>query len=232
MNISRLFLSRKMAVSYKLLSSLYYDFLDIKLKTIKLHKLASFKDSQMKKILFIPIILMIFSCSTPRTAVTKIGKEDIGNLIGGSKEGKWKFYEDGRLSSSGNYSKNQQTGYWNYFYPNGKIHRKGKYINDKQNGFWYYYFDNGKLMGKGNIINNEEDGLWKWFYNNGNIYTERFYDNGKLLEIRSCFDKFGRRLDCGRIIDGNGIMILHDLENKADTIRRFEFEKGILKTSS
>jgi antitoxin component YwqK of YwqJK toxin-antitoxin module len=183
----------------------------------------------MKQLLFIPIILLIFSCSTPRTAVTKIGQEDIGNLIGGLKEGKWKSYEDGQLLSAGNYTKNQQIGYWKHFYPNGKIHRKGKYINDKQSGTWYYYyFDNGELMGKGKIINNEEDGLWKWFYNNGNLYTERFYDNGKLLEIKSCFGKNGGQIDCGRIIYGNGIMILHDLENKTDTIRRFEFEKGLL----
>jgi antitoxin component YwqK of YwqJK toxin-antitoxin module len=183
----------------------------------------------MKKMLVIPIFLVIFSCSTTKTTLTKNGKEEIGNLIGGLKEGRWNSYEDGRLISSGNYSKNQQTGHWKYYYPNGRIHRKGKSINDKQNGTWYYYFENGQLMGTGKLIDNEQDGLWKWFYNNGNLYTERVYDKGRLLEIKSCFDKNGGQLDCGKITNGNGIMIFHNVESETDTIQRFEFEKGILK---
>lgn len=174
-------------------------------------------------------MLAIFSCSAPKTTLTKSGKEEIGKLIGGLKEGKWNSYEDGRLMSTGNYTKNQQIGYWKYFYPNGRIHRIGKLIKNKANGFWKYYFDNGELMGKGEVIDDELNGLWKWYYNNGNLYTERFYDNGKLLEIKSCFDKNGGQLDCGQIINGNGIMIMHDVESRTDTIQRFEFEKGILK---
>ena len=182
----------------------------------------------MKKILIIPIILVIFSCSATKTTLTKTGKEDIGNLIGGLKEGKWKHYEDGLLTRTGNYINNQQTGRWKYFHPNGKIHRIGKFMNDKANGFWKYYFENGQLSGKGKIINDENDGLWKWFYNNGNLYSEHFYDNGKLLEIKSCFDRNGGQLDCGDIINGNGIIISYDLENKSDTvIQRSEYEKGI-----
>ncbi|MEJ7559304.1 MAG: hypothetical protein WKF66_13420 [Pedobacter sp.] len=184
----------------------------------------------MKKILIIPIIVVVLSCTTTKTTLTKNGKEDIGNLIGGLKEGKWKSYEDGRLMSTGKYSKNQQTGYWKYFYSNGSIHRKGNYINDKQNGPWDFFFDNGQRMGKGEIIDDELNGLWKWFYSNGNLYTERFYDHGKILEIKSCFDKNGGQLDCGRLVNGNGIMLFHDVENKTDTIQRFEYEKGMLKT--
>jgi hypothetical protein len=183
----------------------------------------------MKKLLIIPIILVIFSCSATKTTLTKTGKEDIGNLVGGLKEGKWNHYEYGRLIRSGSYSKNQRTGHWKYFHPNGKLHRKGKFINDKSNGFWKYYFENGQPLGEGKIINDENDGLWKWFYNNGNLYSEYLYDNGKLLEIKSCFDRNGGQLDCGNIINGNGIVISHDTEGKTDTVQHSEYEKGIFK---
>ena len=183
----------------------------------------------MKKILIVPIILLICSCSTIKTTLTENGKKNIGTLVGGLKQGRWNSYEDGQLISTGNYSDGKQTGYWKYFYPNGRIHRKGKFINDKAHGFWYYYFDNGQLMGKGDIINDEQNKVWKWFYNNGNLYTERLYDHGKLLEIKSCFDNKGGQLDCGSIINGNGIMISHDVESKTDTLQRFEFVNGLLK---
>jgi antitoxin component YwqK of YwqJK toxin-antitoxin module len=173
---------------------------------------------EMKNTLIIPILLLIFSCSTPKAVLNTNGIEEIGTLIDLLKEGRWKTYENGKLISVGNYHNNQQTGNWKYFHPNGKIHRIGKFISDKQNGIWNYYFDNGNLLGNGELINQELHGLWRYYYKNGNLYTERFYDHGKLLDIRSCYDKNGGQIDCGRIIDGNGTLILHDVEINTDTV--------------
>ena len=104
------------------------------------------KHMEMKKTLIIPILLLIFSCSSPKAVLKTNGIEEIGTLIDSLKEGKWKTY-----------------------------------------------------------------------------------DQGKLLDIRSCYDKNGGQLDCGRIIDGNGTLILHDVELNTDTVQRFGFVKGILK---
>ena len=120
------------------------DFAEYGYAKLAIHTIA--KHMEMKKTLIIPILLLIFSCSTPKTVLTTNGIEEIGTLIDSLKEGKWKTY-----------------------------------------------------------------------------------DQGKLLDIRSCYDKNGGQLDCGRIKDGNGTVIFHDLENDSDKIERFEFVKGILK---
>ena len=184
---------------------------------------------EMKKTLIIPILLLIFSCSSPKAVLKTNRIEEIGTLVDSLKEGKWKTYDNGKLISVGNYSKNLKNGYWRFFYSNGKKHQQGKFLKDWQVGSWIYYFESGQFMGKGIFIDNQQNGLWKWFHKNGKLYTERLYDHGKLLAIESCFDKNGKLLDCGRIKDGNGTVIFHDLENDSDKIERFEFVKGILK---
>ena len=183
----------------------------------------------MNKLLLLVIILFLFSCSPSYKIITENGKEGKGNLNNNLKYGKWIFLEDGKIYSSGKFHKNKKTGNWKYYYSNGKIHQTGKFIDDEQSGIWKFYFDNGELMGFGEFSKNRQIGLWKWFHKNGNLYTERFYDNGKLMEIKSCFDQYGKTLDCGKIINGSGKMLFHDIENESDSIEVFEFENGIIK---
>ena len=84
-------------------------------------------------------------------------------------------------------------------------------------------------MGEGKLIDDKQDGLWKWYQKNGSLYTERLYQNGKLIEIKSCFNKNGEALDCGKIINGNGNLIFHDLENESNPIQNFNYENGMIK---
>lgn len=182
----------------------------------------------MKKILLLSILLILTSCFKT-TTLTENGKVGKGHLKNNMKQGKWTFFVDGNIYSIGNYSQNNKNGIWKYFYDNGKLHQKGKFIDDKQNGIWNYYFDSGEFMGKGQIINNNQNGLWKWYHKNGNLYTERFYDNGRLLEIKSCLDKNGNELNCGKIVNGNGLLFNHDTQNETDTIEQFKFENGVIK---
>ena len=183
----------------------------------------------MKKIITFLIIFLITSCSSTKTTIIENGKEGKGYLKNNMKQGKWIFFKNGKINSIGNFSKNKKNGKWKYFYSNGKLHQKGRYIDDKQSGIWNYYFDTGEFMGKGELINDKQNGLWKWFHKNGKLYTERFYINGKLMEIKSCYDKKGNVMNCGKIVNGNGTMIFHDIENETDTIQKFEYENGIIK---
>lgn len=183
----------------------------------------------INKIFYILIISLSFSCSNLQTVITENGKEGKGYLKNNLKTGKWVFYDNGKINSSGKFYKNLKTGTWKYYYPNEKIHQIGNYINDQQNGIWKFYFDNGQLMGFGEFSNNQQIGLWKWYHKNGNLYTERLYNEDKLIEIKSCFDKNGKSLDCGIIINGNGKMLFHDIENESNTIEEFEFYDGKLK---
>ncbi|AZZ59526.1 hypothetical protein AWB57_11135 [Riemerella anatipestifer] len=164
-----------------------------------------------------------------KTTITENGQQGKGHLKNNMRQGKWTSFKNGNLNSIGNFSQDKKNGKWKYFYSNRKLHQKGKYIDDKQNGIWNYYFDSGEFMGKGQIIDNKQNGLWKWFHKNGKLYTERFYASGRLMKIKSCYDKKGNEMNCGKIIDGSGIMLFHDIENETDTIQKFEFENGIIK---
>jgi len=183
----------------------------------------------MKKILTFSIIFFIISCTTQKTNLTENGKEGTGYLKNNMKQGKWIFFKEGNLNSIGKYSQNKKNGNWKFFYSNGKLHQKGKFIDDNQNGIWNYYFDTGEFMGKGQLLNDKQIGIWKWYHKNGELYTERFYDDGKLMEIKSCFDKQGQKMNCGKIINGNGTMLFHDLEKETNTIQKINFENGIIK---
>ena len=59
-------------------------------------------------------------------------------------------------------------------------------------------------------------------------------DDGKTkaslkCKIKSCFDKQGQKMNCGKIINGNGTMLFHDLEKETNTIQKINFENGIIK---
>ena len=181
----------------------------------------------MKKILVFSLILFIISCSTTKTILDENGKIGKGYLKNNLKQGKWTFYKDGKINSIGNYSKNEMNGNWKFYYSNGKLHQKGVLLNDKQNGIWNYYFDTGEFMGQGELVDDKQVGIWKWYYKNGNLYTERLYENGKLMKIKSCFDKNGQKLNCGEINNGNGYLLGHDLNNGSDEIEKSEFKDGI-----
>ena len=149
----------------------------------------------MKKILIFAIIFLITSCTTTKTTLIENGREGKGNLKNNLKQGKWIFYKDGKINSIGNYSKNKMDGIWRYYHPNEKLHQKGKFVNDKQNGIWNYYFESGEFMGEGELVNDLEVGIWKWYHKNGKLYTERYYEDGNLMEIKSCFEKKKKKLN-------------------------------------
>ncbi|WP_413998885.1 toxin-antitoxin system YwqK family antitoxin [Flavobacterium sp. W1B] len=182
----------------------------------------------MKSIFIFSITLILFSCGT-KTIVFEDGIKGEGRHRNNQKEGKWVFTKDGKLNSIGKYSNGKQTGKWIHFYANGKIHQKGNFQNDKQNGIWKFYYETGSFMGVGQITNDKQNGLWNWYYKNGRLYTERIHEDGKLIEIKSCFDKNGNLLDCGKLINGNGYLLYHDIDNESDTIQKFEYENGIFK---
>lgn len=181
----------------------------------------------MKKILIFAIIFLTTSCTTTKTTLIENGREGKGNLKNNLKQGKWIFYKDGKINSIGNYSKNKMDGIWRYYHPNEKLHQKGKFVNDKQNGIWNYYFESGEFMGEGELVNDLQVGIWKWYHKNGKLYTERYYEDGKLMEIKSCFDKNGEKLDCGNLSNGNGYLLGHDLNNETDKIEKSEYKEGI-----
>lgn len=180
----------------------------------------------MNNILTFLLIILLVSCQS-KVTINENNRIKIGYLKDDLKQGKWKIYKNGHLQSVGRFYKDKMVGTWKHYHANGKLHQIGKFENDKQNGNWMFYYDTGEYMGNGNLINDKMDGVWKWYYKNGNLYTERLYDNGKLMSIKSCFDKIGKILNCGELIKGNGYLLGHDIENETDNIVKSEFKDGV-----
>lgn len=153
-----------------------------------------------------------------------------------NKDGEWIFfYESGELKEIGKYN-NQglEIGEWKEFYKNGKLKyyrlyikrgvgtvpTKIKYyypngilrIDDKSftTGEWTEYYENGIIKTKGNNKNGVPNGKWERYYDNGQLSQSFSRNNNKIINIFSCFDKNGNKLDKGTLKDGNGTIIMYD----------------------
>ncbi len=176
----------------------------------------------MNKTLFLIIaFLTLTSCSLQKEIYESGNLKAKGKVTNKIKNGKWKlFYESGNLFQIGEYSNGKETGEWKIFHENGKIRQIGRFNNGKQTGEWNFFHSNGNQEGIGALIDGKRTGTWKWYHTNGETYTEREWNNGKLIKIISCYDGEGNELDKGTFTNGNGTMKLYDIDgNLLETLR-------------
>jgi len=107
------------------------------------------------------------------------------------------------------------------------LHQIGKFNNGKQDGEWKFFHENGNKEGIGKLDNGKLIGQWNWYHTNGKIYTERLYTYGKLMNIINCFDGNGKQLVKGTLQDGNGTLIVYDLEGDLLEVQNFKDGKYI-----
>jgi len=106
----------------------------------------------------------------------------MGSVINGKIDGKWKtFYDNGKKESIGLYTDGKKDGEWNVFYDNGKKKIIESYINGKKDGKFERYYKNGVLKISGTLKNSMLDGEYKSFHENGLKWTERLYENDKII---------------------------------------------------
>jgi len=72
------------------------------------------------------------------------------------------------------------------------------------------YLVNGNLKNIGTYVDGKATGEWKVYHDNNSIYQIKHWDNGKLLNIISCYDNEGNPLDKGSLINGNGTVNYYD----------------------
>lgn len=63
---------------------------------------------------------------------------------------------------------------------------------------------------KGDLL----DGVARKYYSSGKLKNETVYDEGKLLKINFVLDTFGRELNYGKLVNGNGTVKIYDEENQ------------------
>ena len=140
--------------------------------------------------------------------------------------GEWKeYYENNVLKYYRIYIKNgigTKPTEIKYYYPNGKLR-----IEDDSftTGEWKQYYENGNLKTVGSNKKGIPNGRWKKYYENGQLSQEMLRDNKRILEIYSCYDKDGNKLDKGTIQNGNGTVKMY---NENGILKRtIEFKNGI-----
>lgn len=174
------------------------------------------------------------------------------NYENGELQGNSSFYfVTGSIFSKEFYQNGKVNGVVETFHPNGKLLGKaffrngifekpieffdenGSSILSNGSGVQIAYHVNGKVELKCNFLNYCRQGLAQWYHDNGKLRQEAIYKYSEVhkplglrWEVVSCYDKTGKKLNCGTLYEGNGIWHSYDDDNKKTTA---EYVNGLPK---
>ncbi|MBI4646257.1 MAG: tetratricopeptide repeat protein [Bacteroidia bacterium] len=117
--------------------------------------------------------------------------------------------EDGIIDSEGKYY-----GEIRWYFNNGKLKIVGFYKDVTPYGNWIEYYLSGNKMAEYSYENGLMHGTYKYYYDSGQLWTERKYNKGKLWEVVSNFKKNGEYNSPGTLKEGNGTVMVYDIEGK------------------
>ena len=101
-----------------------------------------------------------------------------GWMQNGSRNGYWKFYEQGKLKCAGHFQNDLKTGYW-YLYLNGEIASEGRYKEGKQSKWWIFYNLNGYDRIKREFRNGSREGYTLFYKGRSLKKVEEYRNNAK-----------------------------------------------------
>lgn len=146
-----------------------------------------------------------------------------GNYLNNKLEGIIKsYYNDGKLYGTRFYKNNLKNGNHKYLYPNGKIELEHNFIDGIKNGLYQTNYPNGKTNEKFYYKMGKEDGVYQYYYENGQLWIEKIYNNGLLLNVNANYDSYGKERDKGTLKDGNGTVKYYDENGIVYTIVTFK----------
>lgn len=138
------------------------------------------------------------------------------------------YYPNGAVERTYSYSKGYAQGDCKVYYRNGKIKLSFKYCEDKPCGHTIGYYESGEKKYEENFaegllqdtsthwyrsgtvkkeMNNNKGklhGIYKYYHENGELWVEREYDNGLIVNTINLNDSEGNPLDPGDLLNGNG----------------------------
>jgi antitoxin component YwqK of YwqJK toxin-antitoxin module len=79
------------------------------------------------------------------------------------------------------------------------------YSNGRKEGRYESYYENRVIEESFMYKADSIDGVYRYYYSSGNIWTEKAYNNGLLLNVNLLFDRNGE-LNKGTLINGNGTL--------------------------
>jgi antitoxin component YwqK of YwqJK toxin-antitoxin module len=118
-----------------------------------------------------------------------VGKWEQNNFSSGEI-----FYDNGRVASSGKYSKEGGWFEGTKFDENGSKKSEGFYKNHEMNGPGKLYYENGNIKYEGSFENGAYCGQGKLYHSNGDQKYTGHFKNGE-------YNGFGEKFDlCGRFM--------------------------------
>lgn len=83
----------------------------------------------------------------------------------------------------GHTEKRNRDGIDKQYYPDGKLEAETTYYGGLKNGNRTIYHRNGKIFGKQVFINDSLQGKSEWFFPSGQLYDQKFYRKGILINM-------------------------------------------------
>ncbi len=81
------------------------------------------------------------------------------------------YYQNGQISSKGQFRNNQTVGEWNYYFEGGGVKIKAQ-LQNSERGYWIYFYENGTNRMEGRLINGQKVATWKFYYESGQKKSE------------------------------------------------------------
>lgn len=117
----------------------------------------------------------------------KISSE--GNFIDNKSEGVWNtWYENGQKESETFYKNGLLEGVSQYWYENGQLKYKISSIANRAEGSCIYWFESGEKKAEGVFSNGEKEGDWKYFFKNGEISAKEIFKKGKSISLSEYYN--------------------------------------------
>ena len=143
------------------------------------------------------------------------GLAQTGNYINGViEDSSTIYYNTKEIFGLQFYKANKKTGEQKYFYQSGKLMHIFNYTDGIREGNYASYYENGNLKESFMYKADSIDGVYHYYYSTGDLWTEKIYKTGLLLNVNKLYDKKGKELDKGTLIDGNGFVNYYTEEGK------------------
>jgi antitoxin component YwqK of YwqJK toxin-antitoxin module len=127
------------------------------------------------------------------------------------------YYPNGQLQIkyTDTIIKGQKLKYFKEYFESGQLKGTGFYLNGEQLfGIRMNFYENGKTESIANYADGKLNGNYKYFHDNEQLWTERIYKGGYLLEVNSNYNRKGKRNNPGTIKNGTGTVNIYDTDGK------------------
>ena len=117
-----------------------------------------------------------------------------GNYSRNQKEGEWNYYDEyGIISAIELYSAGELSGLYRSFYPNGQLKYSVNYLNGDMNGYYEEFHANGQLKDEGWMTADGRSGIWKAYYSDGTLASKKFYIDGSQEDVQEFYNEDGKK---------------------------------------